>query len=221
MNKVYLNNKLINNLDDLKQYKITLNGSNNIIKINDFEGNALIYVSIDGNNCEFLFGKGNIVRNDLNINFWSTADSKPNGSKIKIGDSNFFNGTNIIFISPLNTNIIVGNGNLFAGNISFWGRNDHVIYDVKKHVRRNIDRDILIGNNNWIGQNNCFLPGASIGNNSVVGYGSLINKKISKNNVIIAGAPARVKVKNINWSRASKMENVDFFDNIKINNNNE
>ena len=218
MNKVFLNDLEINDWEKLEQFRITLKGNNNLIKINSFEGKALIYISIEGNNCIFKFGKNNIVKNDLSVNFWSTADNKPDGSKILIGNNNFFNGTNIIFISPLNTNIVIGNGNLFAGNITFWGRNDHVIYHMKTKKRKNYDKDILIGNQNWLAQNTTFLPGANIKNSSVVAHSALVNKKINKSNVIIAGIPAKIKTKNINWSRASKMQNVNFDNNIKINN---
>lgn len=218
MNKVYLNNLLVEDYSGLRQYRITFKGDNNIIYINDFEGNALVYISIDGDNNKFIFGENNIVKNDLSINFWATADDKPSGSEILIGNSNFFNGTNIVFISPLHTKIIVGNGNLFAGNITFWGRNDHIIYDLKHRKRRNNDKDIIIENENWIAQNSCFLPGSCIGSNCVIGYNSLINKNLSKNHVLIAGAPGKIKAKNINWSRASKIENIDFDNNIIIKN---
>ena len=88
------------------------------------------------------------------------ADQEVNGSNVEIGNNNFFNGSNIVIISPLNTSLKIGNGNLIAGNITFWARNDHVIYDIKSRKRLNYDRNIIIGNENWIGQNSTFLPGA-------------------------------------------------------------
>lgn len=218
MNKVYLNNKEVINYRELKQYRLTINGDNNELFLNDFEGNSIIYISIDGDNNKFLLGKKNIIKNDLSINFWNTADQTVNGSNIEIGDNNFFNGSNIVIISPLNTTLKIGNGNLLAGNITFWGRNDHIIYDIKSKKRLNNDRNIIIGNENWIGQSTTFLPGAEIMNNTVVGYGTLVNKKIAKNNVLIVGVPAKIKRKNINWSRASKENNIDFQKNLNINN---
>lgn len=210
MNKVYLNGIEIEKYDDLKQFKLTIYGDNNVIYLNDFNGNALVYIYIDGNNCEFSFGKNNTVRNDIGINFWDTTPLKPFGGKIIIGDNNFFNGSNISFISPLNSQIVIGNGNLFAGDLLFWGRNDHIMYDLRSKKRLNVDHDIIIGDSNWICQKCSFLPGGQILNNNVVGFGSLVNKKIKTSNCLIAGVPVKIKKRRINWSRSSDINLVDF-----------
>lgn len=218
-NKIYLNDELIEDVKSLRQYRITLNGNNNELKLNEFEGNALVYISIDGDNCKFQIGINNIIKNDLSINYWNTADQIVNGSEIYIGNNNFFNGSNIVLIAPLNTKLSIGNGNLFAGSITFWARNDHIIYDRRTKKRLNNDSDISIGDNNWIAQNVSFLPGGNIKSNSVVAYGSLVNKEINKSNVLLAGVPIKIKHKNIDWSRASKQENIDYENNIEIKNN--
>lgn len=216
MNKIFLNDDLISDYSNLKQYSLTINGDNNTLKLNDFEGNARVYISVDGDNSIFEIGKGNTIKNDLSINYWNTADQRVNGSCIKIGDNNFFNGSNNVIIAPLNTKVVIGSGNLFAGSIMIWARNDHIIYDLKTKKRLNIDRDIIIGDNNWIGQNTTVLPGGSLCDNSVVGYGTLLNKRIKKSNVLVAGVPAEIKRKKINWSRASLYDNIDFDKNLNI-----
>lgn len=216
MNKVYLNGKIIESYSDLLQFRITINGDNNELFLNDFEGNAIVYISIDGNNSKFSLGKNNIIKNDLSINFWNTADQQVDGSAIEIGNNNFFNGSNIVIISPINTSVLIGDGNLFAGNITVWGRNDHIIYNKFTKKRLNYDKNIVIGNSNWIGNNVTFLPGGCIPNYSVVGFGSLVNKSIKKDNSLIAGIPVKIKRKNICWSRASLEKNIDFENYIDI-----
>lgn len=51
-------------------------------------------------------------------------------------------------------------------------------------------KPVVIGNNVWIGMNACILPGVSIGDNSIVGSGSVVTKNIPANE-IWAGNPAR------------------------------
>jgi acetyltransferase-like isoleucine patch superfamily enzyme len=49
----------------------------------------------------------------------------------------------------------------------------------------------MIGNNVWIGAGVQILPGVSIGDNSVIGAGSIVNKSIPAN-VLAVGNPCRV-----------------------------
>ena len=50
---------------------------------------------------------------------------------------------------------------------------------------------ITVGNNVWIGAQVCVLPGVKIGDNTVIGAGSVVNRDIPAN-VIAAGNPCRV-----------------------------
>lgn len=209
-NKIYINGKRVFKLPKESKFYLNINGKNNKIKLNDFNGNGNVYINLTGENCTFSFGKYNVVNNDLVFNYLATCTSNLINSKICIGDNNLFNGTNNLFIAPINTKIVIGNGNMFAGNITFWGRNDHIIYDLNTKKRLNVDEDIIIGDNNWICQNVSFLPGGQIDNNNVVGYGSLVNRKLRTSNSLIAGVPIEIKRENINWSRAANYENIDF-----------
>lgn len=50
---------------------------------------------------------------------------------------------------------------------------------------------IRIGNNVWIGAHVCVLPGVSIGDNCVIGAGSVVNKDIPANSLAV-GNPCKV-----------------------------
>lgn len=50
---------------------------------------------------------------------------------------------------------------------------------------------INVGRNVWFGKNVTLLRGADIGDNCIIGYGSIVNKKIPANSVA-AGMPAKV-----------------------------
>ena len=50
---------------------------------------------------------------------------------------------------------------------------------------------ITVGDNVWIGANVSVLPGVSIGSDTIIGAGSVVNKDIP-DGVIAAGVPCRV-----------------------------
>lgn len=50
---------------------------------------------------------------------------------------------------------------------------------------------VIIGNNVWLGENVTILKGVSIGDNVIIGYGSIVTKSIPANSVAV-GAPAKV-----------------------------
>ena len=56
-------------------------------------------------------------------------------------------------------------------------------------------KPVIIGSNCWIGSGSTILKGVTIGDNSVIGAMSLVNKTIP-NNVLAAGNPIK-KIRNI------------------------
>ena len=54
-----------------------------------------------------------------------------------------------------------------------------------------MDKDILIGENVWIGMNCIILKGVVIGDNTIIGAGSIVTKNLEAN-CIYAGNPAKL-----------------------------
>ena len=62
----------------------------------------------------------------------------------------------------------------------------------------NKPRDIRLGEHVWIGQNATILKGVSIGNNSIVAFGTVVTKDVPAN-AIVAGVPSKVVKTGITW----------------------
>lgn len=60
-----------------------------------------------------------------------------------------------------------------------------------KSRKATISKKIIIEDNVWLGGNVTVLPGVTIGENSIVGAGSVVTKDVAKN-VIVAGVPAKL-----------------------------
>ncbi len=57
--------------------------------------------------------------------------------------------------------------------------------------RKLYTKPVSIGNNVWIGENVCILPGVNIGDGCIIGANSVVNGDIA-DNCMVAGAPAKV-----------------------------
>jgi acetyltransferase-like isoleucine patch superfamily enzyme len=62
-----------------------------------------------------------------------------------------------------------------------------------------LERNINIGSDCYVGSAVRFSPGSSIGDNCIIGLGSVLTKTISVSNAMIAGYPARVIRENYDW----------------------
>ena len=60
-----------------------------------------------------------------------------------------------------------------------------------KNIRVIKTKEIVIKRNAWIGARVCILPGVTIGENAIVGTGSIVTKDVPDNSIVV-GNPARV-----------------------------
>jgi len=84
--------------------------------------------------------------------------------------------------------IIIGKELHLAPNCGIITTN-HNIYNPNKHVD---GKNIMIGDNCWIGMNSIILPGVELGNHTVVGAGSVVTRSFPLGYVVIAGNPAKI-----------------------------
>lgn len=96
--------------------------------------------------------------------------------------------------------VFIGKNSILAQQVSLIGCN-HTISLEKPYRDLPWDKSetgITIKENVWIGAGVTVLPGCTIGNNSIVGAGSVVTKSIPENE-IWAGVPAR-KIRAINFN---------------------
>jgi acetyltransferase-like isoleucine patch superfamily enzyme len=84
--------------------------------------------------------------------------------------------------------IIIGKGTVIAPNVAIITAN-HDMQNVSEHLP---GKDIIIGNNCWIGINSILLPGIHLGNHTIVGAGSVVAKSFPEGDLLIAGNPAKI-----------------------------
>ena len=109
------------------------------------------------------------------------------GFNIHLG-KNFYSNHNLVI---LDANKVEFGDNVFVGpNCGFYTSGHPLDYEIRNKGLE-YAKSIKVGNNVWIGGNVCVLPGVSIGDNVVIGAGSVVNKDIPSNCVAV-GNPCKV-----------------------------
>ncbi len=109
------------------------------------------------------------------------------GSNIFVGKNCFINYNCTILD---NGKVILGDNCLLAPNVSIYTAG-HTLHPDSRALGYEYGIDVIIGNNVWIGGNTVILPGVHIGDNVVIGAGSVVTKDIADWS-FAAGNPCKV-----------------------------
>ena len=109
------------------------------------------------------------------------------GSNIKIGN-NFYSNYNLTILDG--NKVTIGNNVFLAPNVSIYTAGHPIDKDIRNSGLE-YAKEICIGNDVWIGGNTVILPGVKIGNNVVIGAGSVVNRDI-EDNCVACGNPCKV-----------------------------
>jgi maltose O-acetyltransferase len=109
------------------------------------------------------------------------------GYNIEIGE-NFYSNYNLIILDC--APVKIGDNVLLGPNVSIYTAGHPLHYEIRNQEYE-YAFPIIIGDNVWIGGNVVINPGVSIGENTVIGSGSVVTKDIP-NNVIAIGNPCKV-----------------------------
>ncbi len=109
------------------------------------------------------------------------------GYNIRVG-RNFYSNFNLVILDG--APVTFGDNVFIAPNCGFYTAG-HPIDPVERNRGLEYARPITVGNNVWIGAQVCVLPGVTIGDNCVIGAGSVVTHDIPAGSVAV-GNPCRV-----------------------------
>lgn len=109
------------------------------------------------------------------------------GSNISIGENVFFN-FNCVVLDV--TRVIIGNRTLFGPNVQIYTAL-HQMDHKARAAGLEFGREVIIGDDVWVGGSAVICPGVKIGDRSVIGAGSVVTRDIPPD-VFAAGNPCRV-----------------------------
>ena len=109
------------------------------------------------------------------------------GNHVHLGDQ-FYANFNLVIIDDMD--VYIGNQVMIGPNVTIC-TTGHPVYPLYREMGAHYSLPIHIGNKVWIGANSVVLPGVTIGDNSVIGAGSIVTRDIPAN-VVAVGNPCRV-----------------------------
>lgn len=196
---------------------IHLTGKDNTVRIKvddleNFEKQKGLLIAIYGENNNVNIGKVFYPVNDtigltgLTINIGNPPEDTlepgvtryANNCKIDIGDNIIFCGARL-FLQDDNSSISIGDECMFSWGIDVWCTDVHTITDINGNPL-NFGKSIEIGRHVWVGKDVKIGKNTKISDDSIVGWASVVTKKFDDKNVIIAGNPAKIVKKDINWN---------------------
>lgn len=163
-----------------------------------------------GNNCRLedcrIFvpeGSGQIVIGDNCVIRYCTFAFYGHRGLTVIGDHSIINGRQDartgLYVKD-HTTLTIGRRSMISNLVEISTTDWHWIIDNEGAVV-NENRDVMIGEHVWICRRSLIGKGVSIGNDSVVGACSVVTKSCPESHVLLAGDPAVVKKRGIDWKQ--------------------
>ena len=137
--------------------------------------------------CVITIQNGTIKFGNMNY-FTRFVNIEVYGGLIEIGDNVSFNkNCNIISRKKIK----IGNDCIFGPAVSIYDHNHGIkLNTVSFSKQKYKSKEIIIGNNVWLGAGVVVLPGSSIGSNVVVGANSVVTGVLNSDSVYV-GIPAK------------------------------
>ena len=150
-----------------------------------------------------IYGNNNKVFIDENVYMHNAhirigfSDCPVNNCILKIGKNTAFNSLDMQ-LGEEGSIVEIGDNSMFSFHVEICCTDTHAILDNEGNLL-NRGESIKIGSHVWVCKNVVITKNTEIPDNCIVAQGSIVTKKFSDKNCVIAGVPARVVKKDINW----------------------
>lgn len=217
--------------------KLKINGNNNIIKfcynIKKFPSNLNLKISGNNNYVEihktqFVNCNIDIAHND-NKFILAEQNKQPlgsaniylgNGGKIEIGKDCELGNHNLLIVvngDYKNKHKLIIGDNVHIGYEAIIRTSDgQCLIDPETGIPTDEPQDVVISDNVWIMSRCIILKGTHLQEGSAVAANSLVNKKFTDKNILIAGSPAKIIKDNIIWAKCSYGKYMEYLNNKTV-----
>lgn len=116
-----------------------------------------------------------------------SAVTVEDNAQLEIGSSSYICAGATIRVAK---RIVIGDQCAISWNVTIMDSDFHEYY-ASEGVIPEKTKEVIIGNNVWIGNNVLILKGVTIGDNAIIAAGSVVTKNVP-NGTVVAGNPAKI-----------------------------
>lgn len=175
----------------MENCSIAINGSGNALFFAPGSSIRDCQIEIQGDFHQLWVGPGVILTQSI---LWF----EDHHCRISIGEKTTMQRHGHIAVTEPYRKIEIGPECMFSFEVDIRNGDSHSIINLETGKRVNWAKDIQIGRHVWLGAKTEILGGAEIGENSIIGIGSMVNGKIDSNSIAV-GTPAKVVKTGFSW----------------------
>jgi acetyltransferase-like isoleucine patch superfamily enzyme len=112
------------------------------------------------------------------------------GENIHLGNNSHINQYCCIWASK-NSKIVLGDNLLMGPGVKMFSSNHSSQIGEPMNIQPYVEKDIIIGNDVWLGANAVIVAGVTIGDGAIVAAGSVVTKNVEPY-TIVGGVPAKL-----------------------------
>lgn len=172
--------------------RICVRGSNNTIEIGPGATLRRVLFKLEGSGHRVVIGR------DVRVNREAQIWIEDHGCRVSIGDRTSIEQVHLAATEPEMT-IDLGTDCMLAYGIEIRTGDSHPIVDANSGERLNPARAVRLGNRVWLGAQVAILKGVTLGDDCVVGTGSVLTRSPGRDGVVLAGNPAKVVRDGVRW----------------------
>lgn len=176
----------------------TIKGRGNVIRIAGSRNPQTLNLHVFGNHNEVSIGARSLLqrlRVEIGSKRWPCSRAR-----LKIG-SGFSIASHGRFILGNSGNVLeIGDDCMFSSNIVVrGGEYPHLIFDKESGEYLDSSQGIFIGNHVWVGEGAFIGKSVTLPDDCIVGTRSVVTKRFDEPHCVIAGNPARVVKRGVQW----------------------
>lgn len=185
------------NCDESVTITGVIDGKDNKIIVGKFNSKANISLNIHGSNNTVFIDSSDYTIKSLKIDIGNFNHA--NNVKLLIG-KNFQCSQTVFFLYNPSTELLIGDSCMFSNGITIrLGELPHLIFDKSTKNYIDLTEGVYIGSHVWIGEGVYVTKKASIPEGCVVAAKSVVTKRFTTPNCVLAGNPAKEAKVGVEW----------------------